>query len=88
MWDVSCNGADEDYAVYEGEFGFWNTHVPKLCSTGGMIEATIEPEPGPRYFIVVPHNWTFEGSYGVDSFSVERPQGPEVCRPQLVNACP
>jgi len=88
MWDVSCNGADGDYAVYQGEIGYWDTHEPVQCGTEGMTEVTIWPEPSSSYFIVVPHNGTFEGSYGVDSFDAERPQGPVACMTQHVNECP
>jgi len=88
MWDVSCNGADGDYAVYQGEIGHWGTHEPVQCGTEGMTEVTIWPEPSSSYFIVVPHNGTFEGSYGIDSFDAERPQGPVACMTQHVNDCP
>jgi murein DD-endopeptidase MepM/ murein hydrolase activator NlpD len=87
-WDTSCAAGDDDYAVYEGPIGSFADHMPVLCDTGGLTEATITPAGGDRYYLVVPGNSGFEGSHGRDSAGVERATGPAACRDQQVGACP
>ena len=43
---------------------------------------------GDSYYLVVPRNSAFEGSYGTDGDDLERPQGVSVCLDQSVNGCP
>jgi hypothetical protein len=88
-WDASCLATDTDYEVYEGTVGAYYSHVPLMCSTGGLTTATFTPSPASAYYLVVPTSGTAEGSYGVDSGLVERPPQPGACRPQLLDlACP
>ena len=90
-WTASCVTSDSDYAVYEGLLGDFTSHVPvvdSFCTTAGMLTVTIAPTGGNRYYIVVPQGDVREGSYGVDSGRVPRPQSLSACRPQLVEICP
>jgi hypothetical protein len=87
-WEPSCVPEDLDYEIYEGALGDYTSHVARTCSTGGMTSWTFLPEPGSRYFLVVPGNFEMEGSYGRDSLDEERPQGSAVCLTQWVGSCP
>lgn len=88
-WGASCNLDDTDYSVYEGRLNFhFHSHAPLACSTGGATSATLTSEiENSTYYLIVPHNGTFEGSYGVDSNAVERGQGLLECRPTNVGSC-
>jgi hypothetical protein len=89
QWSPSCGTEASDYAVYEGSIGAWYTHDINQCSTGGDTTATITVTQDDRYFVVVPLNGTYEGSYGADSVGAERPVGQTVCVAQHdVGTCP
>ncbi|HET9299024.1 MAG TPA: FG-GAP-like repeat-containing protein, partial [Candidatus Polarisedimenticolaceae bacterium] len=83
----SCNAADSDHAIYEGTLGDFTSHVPVTCSTGPFHTWNFTPQPGNRYFLLVPINSTREGSLGLGAGGAERPQSLAACRPQLI-ACP
>ena len=89
-WYPSCSAADDDYEVYEGTVGTWNSHVPVtgLCSTAGATTATFVPDTGDRYYLVVPTNGPMEGSYGKDSAAAERPPSTTPCVIQNLGTCP
>jgi hypothetical protein len=87
-WSASCVAADADYAIYEGAVGDFLSHVPAACSTGGATAATLTPEAGSRYFLVVPQSSNREGSYGTDGAGDERPASTSPCRPQFSAVCP
>ena len=86
-WDPSCSPRATDYAVYEGILGDFASHVPRLCSTGGQLSASIPASPGSSYYLVVPIENGLEGSYGVASNGAERPQVGGVCYAQFLNYC-
>lgn len=86
-WSASCAATDGDYAVYEGTLGSFTTHVPRLCSTGGLETATFVPVAGNAYYLVVPRNEVSEGSYGLRSDGAERSASVASCRPQALGAC-
>jgi hypothetical protein len=86
-WDLSCQGGDVNYEVYEGALGDFANRVPLLCSTSGATAATVTPSSGNRYYLVVPTNGGVEGSYGRDSRGVERAPGSGACLPQSLS-CP
>jgi hypothetical protein len=88
MWGASCFASDTDYEIYEGALGSFSSHTPSLCTTGGSLTATITPISGDRYFLVVPSNGTSEGSYGLQSGGVERPQGSPACFSRMIGSCP
>ena len=79
-WGDSCVFADDNFAVYEGDLdlGFTN-HEDVTCDTGGATMLEFEPSAGNCYYLVVPHNETYEGSYGVESGEVPRDQGASAC---------
>jgi len=87
-WDDSCVLDDDDYEIYEGALGAFTTHAPKVCTTMGNTFGSITPEPGDRYYLVVPHGGTTEGSYGRDSGDQPRPPSTAPCRPQAIEGCP
>jgi hypothetical protein len=85
-WSGSCSETDTDYEVYEGALGDFSSHVPSLCTTAGATTATLTPALGNTYYLVVPRNSQYEGSYGQDSFG-ERPQGLSSCLTQVSAPC-
>lgn len=87
-WGASCLATDDDYEVYEGLFGDFTSHTPKLCTTAGASSATFTPAGGDRYYLVVPRNSQREGSYGRDGEGTERPPGLSTCAEQAIETCP
>ncbi len=87
-WGASCNPKDGDYAIYEGALGNFTSHVPNVCSTGGLTTATIAPLQKNAYYLVVARNAYAEGSPGFDSRGVQRPQGANACAPLAAGSCP
>jgi hypothetical protein len=57
------------------------------CTTGGATTYTYAPA-GDRFFLVVPRNTAYEGSYGADSAGAERLPSSLACLPQEVSVCP
>jgi len=88
QWGASCLATDGDYEIYEGTLGSYFSLSPKLCTTAGLLAATVTPDPGDRYFLVGPSNGASEGSYGVASSGAERPQGISACFARLIASCP
>ncbi len=87
-WNASCSTEATDYAVFEGALGNWSSHSEIQCSTGSTTSASVLPADGDRYYLVVPRNGMFEGSYGRNSNSTERPIGVSTCTtPQRLYAC-
>ncbi len=81
-WGAACIPSGTDYAVYEGVIGSWYSHASRLCTTGGSTAAVLSPGSGSRYYLVVPVNGMFEGSYGRTSSGLQRPVGGAACVPQ------
>jgi hypothetical protein len=86
-WEPSCMASDADYAIYRGNLGDFTSHDDVTCTTGGLTSAVLGVAPGDHYYLVVPHNGTTEGSYGVDSEGQPRPPAVEACMVQLIVAC-
>ncbi len=89
-WGASCVDAgavDTDYTVNEGTIGDFTSHVGVICSTGGVTEAVITPSAGNKYYLVVPRNQHFVGSFGLTSDAIERSPGPATCLPQDFAGC-
>jgi hypothetical protein len=86
-WGESCSPDDTDYEIYEGLISNIGNHSPIACSTSGSTTLAISPSEESVYYLVVPHNGVFEGSYGVDSDGTERPQGANACRVRTTGAC-
>jgi hypothetical protein len=87
-WGASCRASDTDYGLYEGTLPLFYSHEPRLCTTGGLTQATIAPGSGNRYYLVAPRNVDHEGAYGYTSFGGEIPRGISACLPQSVANCP
>jgi hypothetical protein len=43
---------------------------------------------GSHYYLIVPRNFSFEGSYGVDRGGGERPVGATTCAARMIAGCP
>ena len=88
-WQPSCSGESTDYAIHEGTLGDFASHTPLTCSTGGSTNETVTAGDGNRYFLVVPLNEAFEGSYGSASAGQARPPALLGCRDeQRLRPCP
>ena len=89
-WTTSCSGGADDYGIYEGKIGSWTSHVSIDCSDDfSDLSEQITTSATSNYYLVVPHNTNDEGSYGLDSGSVERPVGGAACvTPQTITPCP
>jgi hypothetical protein len=83
-WDFSCLATDTDYEIYEGIQPDFSSHAPRFCSTGGATMKTFAPRPESAYYLVVPRNDTYEGSYGSTSDGFGRPRAAATCLPQAV----
>jgi hypothetical protein len=87
-WGDSCITDDTDYAIYSGRLDAIGQHTPVVCSTAGANSQTVVPSTAEnQYFLVVPHNGVFEGSYGKKSNGAERPAGAPSCRTQFIGPC-
>jgi len=88
-WAASCGTDVLTYGIYEGALGSWASHARIDCFDGGSDRSeTVTPAAGDRYYLVVPLGSTAEGSYGTDSWEVERPPGLSACRAdQDVSPC-
>ena len=83
--------SDSDYEIYEGRLGDFTSHRSIVCSTGGATTATIAPDSGDRYYLVVPTTGLSEGSYGQDGAGNERPAaivGFACLAEQFAQTCP
>ncbi|MDH3627281.1 MAG: peptidoglycan DD-metalloendopeptidase family protein [Acidobacteriota bacterium] len=87
-WADSCTTTDVDYEIYEGRIGGWYGHEPIACTTESAVTATIDPDLGDRYYLVVPTDTIEEGSHGRNSQGVERSPGSSSCLTQTIAICP
>jgi len=99
QWTPSCSEGAEDYGIYEGTIGSWTSHIAKTCTDlGGDFREDFTPAVADSYYLVVPHNFVDEGSYGMDydpnaaPIEQERPRavapGNRCVAGQVVTACP
>ena len=95
-WGESCTPTDQDFGVYRGSFdpqnpggNTFSNHGDVVCTTNGSNGYTfLFQPPGNYYYLVVPHNGTWEGSYGTNSAGAQRPQGSGgSCFPQTLADC-
>jgi hypothetical protein len=79
---ASCASGGTSYGLYEGTIASLQTgmydHAKKTCIESCPGNITFGPASGDRYYLVVPHNGSEEGSYGLDSTLTERPQTASV----------
>jgi len=79
-WGESCALTDTDFAIYRGTFSTaggntFTNHGDLLCSTGGLNTYQFIEDSANHYYLVVPNNGTWEGSYGTDSNGVQHQPG-------------
>lgn len=86
-WGESCTLDDTDYSVYEGTIGDFSGHAEVTCSTGGTPSHVLQPGGSGTYYLIVPHNGTFEGDYGKAGDGSSRGQGSSACRPMNAQSC-
>ena len=86
-WSASCTASDSDYDIYEGTLGDYASHEPRFCSTGGQTTKTLTPSGGNTYYLVVPRNSVWEGSFGTASGGTQRDPGGNACLEQAVESC-
>jgi hypothetical protein len=87
-WGYSCLPEDSDYEIYEGDVGLFYSHGSVACTTGGELSYRHTPASGNTYYLVVPSNGAYEGSYGLHAAGMERPTGDPACLPRRVGSCP
>jgi hypothetical protein len=89
-WDPACNATD--YAVIAGDLSTLRdagyNHTSLLCTTDGIPETIVNPAGNMLYFLIVPHNGTDEGSYGLDWQGNEHPPAASSCHAQNIGVCP
>jgi hypothetical protein len=90
-WEPTCTPA-ADYAAYEGEVDYYDSHIPvgvPGCTTEGATSITLTPGGGNRYYLVVPLDTAegIEGSYGYESNGTPRVQSFSACEALTVCDC-
>ena len=92
----SCSSGGTSYGLYEGttaslQTGAYN-HVKMSCVESCPGSITFSPTLNDTYYLIIPHNGTEEGSYGLDSGFSERPQAATVAgrcmETQNLTPCP
>jgi len=77
-WTPSCSAGAEDYGIYQGRIGNWTSHRQMTCTDPSpAFTEVVTPQNADSYYMVVPHNYSEEGSYGRDYIAgveTERPQ--------------
>jgi hypothetical protein len=89
-WQEDC-GAGTLYGVYRGDLeqGYGSlAPEPGYCGVSGTGATVPEGEGTADFFLVVPNDGTFEGSYGGDSAGAERSSSLTACHPKdLIDGC-
>ena len=85
-WEAGCSGDATDYAVYRGDLGDFDSHLPLDCATGGLSKS-INTQPGDAYYLVTARTPGAEGSYGTLSSGAERPPSTAACGAPLLSIC-
>ena len=77
-WQPACSSSD--HALYFGALGSPGAYSHALCSIGVSGEVTFIPPPGGALFwVIAGTNSGTEGSYGLQSSGVERPDDLILC---------
>lgn len=97
-WSPSCSAGAEDYGIYEGTLGSWYSRGPVTCADADLdFQEDIPVQAADSYYLVVPHNYADEGSYGIRSVPpltrpAERPQAASPASPcyasRVITSCP
>jgi len=78
----------QDYGIYQGTLPWTGyNHIPVICITGGSTTASVVSGNDSYYFLVAAQNNAYEGSYGLDSFNIQRPASSSPCFPQQIGVC-
>jgi len=85
-WQGSCLASDVDHQIYRGPMGNFVDYELLVCSTGGQQSHRMVLPTASEYYLVVPTNLTFEGSYG-EASSGARAAAALACRPRSIDAC-
>ncbi len=81
-WSPTCDNWAEEYAIYEGPIGEFETRSVVACSDTGLRFEEKAPTSFPgTYLLVVPRFELREGSYGTDSSGNDRPPAASPCVP-------
>jgi hypothetical protein len=87
-WGASCAGTDNDYVVYRGDIGDYDSHAAVTCSTLGATTMTVGNGFATNgYYLVAPRNDEAMGSLGDDSQGAPRGTGEGACLPQVAGEC-
>jgi hypothetical protein len=89
-WNADCGGAPQ-VEIYRGDLAAGYSSLrpePGLCAASGS-SASLPLGPGQAdFFLVVPTDGGFAGSYGRAADGSERPPATQACHPRdLVDAC-
>ncbi|GAB4370852.1 MAG: hypothetical protein Kow0062_05940 [Acidobacteriota bacterium] len=89
-WQPDCAGM-ATYGVYRGDFSIGYDSIaaePGMCAVEGTTATVPEGSGRTEFFLVVPSDGAFEGSYGADSSGAARPAAAQACHPQdVIDAC-
>jgi hypothetical protein len=90
QWSEDC-GAGTSFGLYRGDLaaGYGSVApIPGRCDVAGTSATVPESELPATFFLVVPNDGAFEGSYGVNSSSARRDAAVGACHPRdQVDAC-
>ncbi len=86
-WGESCSVLGDDYSVYQGVMGDFESHLPLICSTGGVTAAAVVAGGPSAYYLVAPRNDTVQGSLGLTSAGLPRNAGLSPCLPLSFASC-
>ncbi len=70
-WQPTCDA--HDHAIYFGSLGSFTSYIDAVCDAGMSGSRSVTPPGGDLFWVVVGVNGLMEGSYGVDSGAIERP---------------
>jgi hypothetical protein len=90
VWGPDC-GAGTRYGVYRGDLSAGYVSLAPLAGLCDLAATSVDlpPGPGSHFFLVAPNDGVIEGSLGLTSAGLHRPQPGTVCYPrtQAVNPC-
>lgn len=89
-WNADCGGGSH-YGIYRGNLAAGlSSMAPEAgsCAVSGTMTSIPAGAGTAEFFLVVPSSGGFEGSYGVDSEGLARPQPLGACYPQgQIDSC-
>jgi hypothetical protein len=85
-WNPDC-GVSAGFGVYRGELGGGLSSMAPLagqCDVAATF-AELPADSGDYFFLVAPNDSIAEGSLGIDSSGIPRPQPASVCYPRAIS---